>query len=429
MTTTASLETTEVRLDPGGEAVVPLQIRNNGTVVEGYHLSVLGVPAEWTTIEPPSVSLYPGTATTATVTFRPPRSARTVAGPQRFGVKVQPTEHPEHAVVPEGVVEVLPFLETTAELIPRTSQGRRGRHQVAVDNRGNVPVNVLVAAHSDGERVQFKLDPVGLEVGPGEARFVSLRIKARTPVWRGQPVTHPFVVAVSPQDSTPVELQGSYVQTPVIPKWLMWLVPLLLALIALLVALWFLVLKPTIESQAKEAVEPAAERAEEAAEKAEDNAEVADTAATDAEKAADKTEDNGNDDTDPRDDGPRQPRVILTDINPRLHTTPADNAIDTDTFTLEGDRTTFRLTDVVLSNPQGDFGRVELRIDGEVRLAHALENFRDLDFHFVTPILVNDEVELWVDCRTPGAPPDADPVTDCDVAALLGGEQARPVRD
>ncbi len=275
MTTTASLESTEVRLDPGSEAVVPIQIRNNGTVVEGYELSVIGVPGEWATVEPPTVSLYPGTTTTATITFRPPRSARTVAGEQKFGVWVLPTEHPELAVVPEGVVEVLPFLETTAELIPRTSQGRKGRHQVAVDNRGNVPVNVLIAAQSDGEQLQFKLDQVGLAVQPGEARFVQLRAKARKRLWRGQPVTHPFVVLVSPQDSTPVELPGSYVQTLVVPKWLWWLVPLLLLLLGLLLALWFWVLKPTIESQAKEAAEESAEQAEKAAEQAEEDAEEA----------------------------------------------------------------------------------------------------------------------------------------------------------
>lgn len=421
MTTTASLESTELRLDPGSEAVVPLQIRNNGSVVEGYQISVLGVPGEWAVVEPATVSLYPGTTTTATVTFRPPRSARTIAGQQRFGVKVQPTEHPDLTVVPEGVVEILPFLETTAELVPRTSQGRKGRHQVAIDNRGNVPVNALVAAHSDGERLRFKVDPVGLEVPPGEARFVSLRAKSRKQLWRGQPVTHPFVVGVSPQDSTPVELPGSYVQTPVVPKWVLWLVPLLLLLAGLLLALWFWVLKPTIESQAKEAAEESADRAEQAAEEAGTAAEDAKDAAADVK---DKTSGGGGGGGGGGDGGGenKQRVVVVTDISPRLLATPADNATASDRFTLEDEDDTFALTDVVLSNPQGDFGRVELIVDGDVRLSHALENFRDLDFHFVSPIQVTDFVEIEVQCRTPGEPPDADPVDSCDVAALLGGK-------
>ena len=137
MSTTATLESTEVRLDPGSEAVVPIQIRNNGTVVEGYELSVIGVPGEWAAIEPPAVSLYPGTTTTATITFRPPRSARTVAGQQRFGVSVLPTEHPELAVVPEGVVEVPQAASSATQAAVVTMRWRRGRGRGTAFTRGS----------------------------------------------------------------------------------------------------------------------------------------------------------------------------------------------------------------------------------------------------------------------------------------------------
>ena len=419
MTTTASLDSTSLSLDAGAEAVVPLQIRNNGQVVEGYHISVLGAPAAWATVDPADVSLYPGTTTTATVTFRPPRSARTPAGEQAFAVKVEPTEHPELTVVPEGVIEVLPFLETTAELTPRTSQGRRGRHKIAIDNRGNVPVSALVEAYSDGERVSFKVDPVGLAIEPGEARFVSLKVKARKQIWRGQPVTHPFIVSVAPQDSTPVELDGSYVQTPVVPKWLLWALLGALLLLALLLALWFWLLKPTIESQAKDAAEESAQQAEAAAEQAAAAAQQAGGAANDAAAAADQAENAGNEEQKPD-----KPRVTITDISPRLNVVVA--GAGSDTFDLPGPDDTFSLTDVVLSNPQGDFGRAQLVVDGEVLLEHALENFRDLDFHFVSPILVNDEVTLQVQCRSPGEPPDAPPPDTCDVSVLLGGTLLSP---
>lgn len=428
MTTTASLDATSLELAAGDEAVVPLQIRNNGSVVEGYELSLVGAAAGWATVEPATVSLYPGTATTAAVRFRPPRSSGVPAGPLPFGVRVVPTEHPELAVVPEGVLEVLPFLETTAELVPRTSQGRRGRHQVAVDNRGNVPVTVLVDAVSDGDRVGFKVDPVGLSILPGEARFVSLKVVPRRRIWRGQPVTHPFVVGVAPQDSTPVELDGGYVQTPVVPKWLLWALLGLLLLLALLAAVWFGLLKPTIESQAKEAAEeaaaPAAAQAEEAAAQADQAAEEAGGAATDAKQAADEAEQGGG--GDQGGGGSTRPRTRVTDISPRLHV--VDTGTASDTFDLPGRNDTLSLTDVVLSNPQGDFGLVQVIVDEQVRLEHALENFRDLDFHFVSPIEVREDVSLRVVCREPGTPPDAPPPTRCNVSVLLGGELVSPVR-
>lgn len=428
MTTSAILDSTSLRLDAGGEVVVPLQIRNNGQVVEGYQISVIGAPAAWAVVEPSSVSLYPGTTTTATVTFKPPRNARTPAGELPFGVRVQPTEHPELAVVPEGVIEVLPFLETTAELVPRTSQGRRGRHQVAIDNRGNVPVNVLVDAASDGDKVRFKVDPVGLSIAPGEARFVKITVTPRRRIWRGQPVTHPFSVGVTPQDSTAVNLEGSWVQSRVIPKWLMWALLALLLLLGAAIALWLWLLKPAIESQAQDAAEEAAAQAEEAAEEAAQAAEdaggaaqTAGGAATDAEKAADDAENAG----DQPPVVPTRPRVRITDISPRLNVVTAGTA--SDVFTLAGERDRFSLTDLVLNNPQGDFGRVQVLVDGDVRLEHAMENFRDLDFHFVSPIEVTDNVTLRVVCRSPGEPPDAPVPTTCDVSVLLGGELASPV--
>lgn len=429
MTTTASLDTTSLQLEPGSEAVVPLQVRNNGSVVEGYQISVIGAAAAWATVEPATISLYPGTATTATVVFKPPRSARVPAGPLPFGVRVAPTEHPELTVVPEGVVEVLPFLETTAELIPRTSQGRRARHQVAIDNRGNVPVNVLVSAYSDGERVRCRVDPLGVAVGAGEAQFVRVRGLPRKRIWRGEPVTHPITVTVTPENSTPVELDGSYVQTPVVPRWLLWALLALLALAALLLALWFTVLKPTIESQAEEAAEEAKVAAEDAAAAAQEAAEDAGGAADDAQQAADQSQ-GGGDDGGGGDGGtgpprPASPRVRVTDIAPRLEVVTA--ATSSAEFALPGPDDTFDLTDLVYNNPQGDFGTVQVLVDDEIRLEHALENFRDLDLHFVSPIRVTDNVTLRVDCRTPGRPPDAPEPTTCDTSVLLGGELVSPV--
>src|SRR5690625_3422272 len=123
MSTTARLERTSVQLTAGSVETVPLQIRNDSDIVEGYRFEVLGVPGAWTTVEPAEITgLYPGTETTATVSFRPPRSADIPAGELSFGVRVIPTEQPSNVVVPEGRAEVLPFLETTAELIPRATR-------------------------------------------------------------------------------------------------------------------------------------------------------------------------------------------------------------------------------------------------------------------------------------------------------------------
>jgi hypothetical protein len=47
----------------------------------------------------------------------------------------------------------------------------------------------------------------------------------------------------------------------------------------------------------------------------------------------------------------------------------------------------------------GETGALRLRLNNEAMLSLQLENFRDLDFHFVTPIVVGpeDRLDLWCD--------------------------------
>ena len=144
MTTVATLDTQLLVLPPGGEASCELQIQNRADIVEGYRIEVLGETARWATVEPPTLTVYPGTQAGARIVFRIPRGYDVPAADVPFGVRVLPVEHPEHAVVPEATLRIGAYAETTAELVPRTSRTRRvATHDVAVDNRGNVPVRVM----------------------------------------------------------------------------------------------------------------------------------------------------------------------------------------------------------------------------------------------------------------------------------------------
>jgi hypothetical protein len=433
MSVTAKLDQTSVRLDAGGQAVIPLQIRNNGEIVEGYRLAVVGVPAAWATLDPETVSLYPGDTTTATVTLRPPRSASVPAGEMQFGVRVEPTEHPDDAVVPEGVVEVLPYLETTAELSPRTTRGRRGaRHRIAIDNRGNTPVVVALTGQPGGDGLAVATRAASLVVEPGHAVFTDVRARPVRTLWRGDPVTHPFAVLVSPESSTPVSLDGTHVQDAVVPAW--WLKGLLalLAIIALLAALWFGVFKPTIASAAKEAVaEPvsqsqaAAEQAAEQAEQAGAQAEQAGAAAQSAQGAANEADAAAG--TATAATGQQRTNVLTVPLSDRLQARTAAGGQQVQRFTV-GAGQTLDLTDFVLQNPQGDFGRVTIALGSRTLFSLALENFRDIDYHFVSPIkaVEGDALTMQVECRTVGVPPNAPPPPTCDTALFFGGELTRP---
>jgi hypothetical protein len=78
-----------------------------------------------------------------------------------------------------------------------------------------------------------------------------------------------------------------------------------------------------------------------------------------------------------------------------------------------GANQTFALTDLILQNPSGDIGRIRVLIAGTPILESALENFRDLDFHFVAPYVVNagESISIEVDCAADQIVP-GDPCSD-----------------
>src|ERR1700686_2728380 len=125
---------------PGGEAVTEVRIRNSGTVVDQFTLEVLGDASAWAIVEPAVVPLFPGAEAVARVRFKPPKSSSVLAKAIPFAVRVKSREDARASLVEEGVVEVGPFNDTSAELIPRTAKGSsHARAQLALENRGNVP--------------------------------------------------------------------------------------------------------------------------------------------------------------------------------------------------------------------------------------------------------------------------------------------------
>lgn len=438
MSTVARLEVESLTLEAGGQATLPLEVRNTGEFVEDYFLEVIGVPAQWTSIAEPEFTLYPGTSTTTLLTLNPPRSSAVPAGEVRFGVKVTPNDHPDEAVVPEGVVEVLPFLDTTAELVPRTSRGRfSGKHEVAVDNRGNVPVTVFVAVTDQGELL--KLDESAkdaLTVAPGQAQFARVKVSPVEKLWRGQSRTIPFTATVSPQDGIPVTLDGSHLQEPIIPPWLGKALLALIALIAALAAIWFLLLKPTVVATAQEAAVQVAQvpvdQAKAQAVKAQTEAANASEAAQTAQAAQVAAAVTAKKAVTTKAaiaklvSGPLPPAVVTAPFSSRLTVTAAAGQTKSASYAVPKNQT-INVTDFVLENPQGDEGLLTVSIDKTIILEQALESFRTTDYHFISPFVANSssKVILTIACRLPGAPPGLTPVpTTCRNALTFGGPKS-----
>ena len=91
---------------------------------------------------------------------------------------------------------------------------------------------------------------------------------------------------------------------------------------------------------------------------------------------------------------------------PSARASPATVASPSTARTRTARRSTkvFYLTDLVFANPSGRAGTIELRRGPLDLVTLRLENFRDLDFHYVTPIVVQpgETMTLVVELRRPG---------------------------
>jgi biotin carboxyl carrier protein len=432
MTTVAVLDRETVSLDAGEHVSLPLEVTNVGDTVEDYHLEVVGIPAQWTTIDHSEFTLYPGTSTVATLDVHPPRSSEVPAGELRFGIRVVPVDHPDEAVVPEAVVEVLPYLETTAELVPHTSRGRLGAtHQVAVDNRGNIPVTALLTLTDPGQLLRVSPTGPAMSVLPGQAVFADVRVDPAARLWRGTPRTIPFAVTVSPQDSSSVTLEGAHLQEPLVPPWLGKALLALLALLLLLAALWYWLLRPAVQSAAKEA---AAESIGEPAKQASTSAQAAQAAGTEAQaaetEAATSAEQAAASAAQAKKvaGGPAAPKTITAPYSGRLRLESVPGTTDSTSYVVPAGQS-LAVSDLVLENSQGDEGLMRVSVNDTDVLEQALESFRTTDYHFVTQFVAPEEsrVTLTVVCRRAGAPPGVSPApSTCANALTFGGPMTKP---
>ncbi len=416
MTCVATITPDLVPVQPGGEVTCEIRVRNTGTIVDQFSFEALGEGAPWVTFEPSTVSLFPDGEEVTRLVVRPPRAAQTPTGPCPVGIRVRSREHPRDTVVEELDLDIGLLSDTYAELIPRTSRAsRRGVHHLAVDNRGNGRLNATLTADDPEDRLSFAFDPPAVVAEPGTAAFAKIKVRPLKRFLRGQAVSHPFHVRIEPEGDAAVVVEGTLLQEPLLPKWVARaVVGLLVGGVAGMV-LWATMLRPTVRSAAKEAAEDAvgAPLKEASAQMAALTKQlgtqppaVTPVTATDS-KTDDATGDaNGA-------NGAAAAGQLGTPFDGRLQTGPGAQTVS---YPVPAGKV-FSLTDIFLQNPQGDRGLLTVKRGDATLLSVRLENFRDLDYHFVSPMVftAGQQLILAVQCENQAGG------AGCTPAAYYGG--------
>jgi hypothetical protein len=280
-------------------------------------------------------------------------------------------------VVENGTINVGGFRDLVAEVVPRSSRGRRSaRHDVIIENKGNARISASLSAVDPSNLLVFSFDPAGIAADSGTTTYSRVRVASRKRSFSGPASTHPFQVLVETDSAAPLAIDATFLQEPVLSgSVLAGAIGIVLACL-LLVLLWFGVAKPEIRRETKAAVTRQLAR-----------------------------------------QGGVRPVTgggsAVTGVTGTLTGTPIDGRL----FLKAAGQTSFEvpsgktlsLTDVVLENPAGNTGTLQMQRDGTSLLVVGLDNFRDLDYHFVSPIVftAGQKLQLVASCTSVGCTPGA----------------------
>ncbi|NEE32284.1 hypothetical protein G3M53_43400 [Streptomyces sp. SID7982] len=245
---------------PGEETRRPVQICNSGSVVDRFELDIVGDAKDWIRVEPTEVNVFPDHSAGAELIFTPPSSADIPAGAVPFALRVMSHEDLEGSVVEEGTVTVGAFTDFGVKLVPTTRRTRFGaRFNAVVDNRGNAPLKVQLYATDADAQLRFTFPYKEIEVARGKGAIAPVKVRPVTRQWRGADVSLPFQVLAVHQGEDGDEEQtadGAVVRAAVIPDGGVRFVMAVAAAVLALLALWFFVLKPSVESDASRGASP-----------------------------------------------------------------------------------------------------------------------------------------------------------------------------
>ena len=449
MGASASFDQTAVSVEPGGQAEVQLRVRNTGGVVDSFSFEPVGIPADWVSVTPAELRLFPETEEYVTVTVMPPRSSDTPLGELTFALRVISAEDPDGSVAEELTLMIAEYGQRGGELHPKTSTGRtRGVHDLAVDNHGNIAINPEFVGIDADDLLTFEIKPPSVTIEPGKAAIAVVTVRPRKRFWRGKPKTLPFQVSVIEGESEPILLDGNFVQQPMVPKWLWKALLALLLLLLLFWLLWQTVLKPTVESAARDSVDELVQESAEQIDERLDAAgipEIGEAPPADGGGGGATTTTTSSTTTTtvpvvvpvttaPPDDGTTTTTTTTSSVPAPIETFgPVDfriELIDDE----EGAASTavqpvpvgtrLEITDIIFQNPTGALGGVILRRSGAVIFEVQLANFRDLDYHFVSPYVFEggEQLEVVLKCLKRGTLEPIDtPIGSCRAAVSFAG--------
>jgi hypothetical protein len=198
---------------PGGEASLTARVRNGGDVVERVIFSVEGPVDGWARVEPDEVGLFPNQESEVKLVLGPPRTSEVGLGLTPFRLVARSESDARVSDSADGTVDVGPFVEVKASLVPVQSAGPSGaEHRLLVDNAGNGTVDVRIDVTQPGNDLTFAVTPPSVHLGAGASGEVRIAVAPREPLYGATERRYPFAVSIEAPGQAPIAWQAVHVQ-------------------------------------------------------------------------------------------------------------------------------------------------------------------------------------------------------------------------
>lgn len=228
-------QTRTIMVTTGIPTPFTLTVLNQSQLVDHFKIHILGIPPEWYKVQTDDLRLMPGKSDTGVIQFIVPQASSSTAGEHPIELRITARTQNLNPWSETLILMVQPFYGFETDLKPKLVK-RRGRTTLTITNKGNSNNTFNLSANDPAHDLDFDMGPRQVTLKPGEVLQVPIKVTPKQRPLLGSPQQKPFEIGTttSTVERPPMPQNGTLVVNPIIPRWLLMLIPLLLLLCAAL---------------------------------------------------------------------------------------------------------------------------------------------------------------------------------------------------
>ena len=237
-----------------GESVAQamITVTNRSRMRERYRVVINGIPEDWYRLSDTDVRLDPGENAQVPLRINPVTGPGLPAGEYEFLIRAVPDGMPDHYGEALGLISITGVAKYDARLEPLQAEGGRKDFTVKVLNTGDMPLRIVLEPSDVENRCKFKVPPPR-PLEPGQEGYIVMKVGAKRNGFVGPRETFDFRVRIRNEEgeaqTARESFDGRFVHKPKLPWRGVFLTGFFCALIGFIFLLVWLA-SPAFESAA-----------------------------------------------------------------------------------------------------------------------------------------------------------------------------------